>query len=158
MGLLVSMRPTGLRRNSRCQTPVKTGLLTAFAAVLAVVFLGTGQGSPAAHPASRAEAVDVEIAIDGTGSMASAVARAKSEGARAVSGVSSLLPGSRFAVVVLRDRGNPAGEYQLLQPLTSDAAKVQAALNGVTTHSNSTPGNGPAESYNMAFQNRYSAS
>jgi len=155
----VSMRPTGLRRNSRCQTPVKNGLLTAFAAVLAVVFLGTGQGSPAAHAASRAEApVDIEIAIDGTGSMGSAVARAKSEGARAVSGVSSLLPDSRFAVVVFRDRGNPAGEYHLLQPLTSDGAKVQAALNGVTTHSNSTPGNGPAESYNLAFHNSYSDS
>ena len=156
-GLHVSMRPGGVRRDSRRRMPAKNGLLTALAAGLVLVFLGSGQGSPAARAASGADTpVDIEIAIDGTGSMASAVARAKSEGARAVSGVSSLLPDSRFAVVVFRDRGNPAGEYQLLQAMTSDAAKVQDGLNRVTTHSNPTPGNGPAESYNLAFHNSYS--
>jgi len=88
--------------------------------------------------------------------MATAIAQAKTEGVRALSGVSSLLPDSRFAVVVFRDHGNPAGEYQLLQPLTRDAAQVDEALNRVTTHSNPSPQNGFAESYNLAFQQSYS--
>jgi hypothetical protein len=153
----VCARRVSLRRGNRRRTRVRTWLLTSLAAALVVGFLDSGQGSPPARAASGADTpADIELAIDGTGSMASAVARAKSEGARAVSGISSLLPESRFAVVVFRDHGNPAGEYQLLQPLTSDAAKVQDQLNRVTTHSNPTPGNGPAESYNLAFHNSYS--
>jgi hypothetical protein len=136
---------------------VKVWLLAPLAAGLAAAFLGGTHGSPAARAASGgATPVDIEIAIDGTGSMASAIARAQSGGARAVSGVSSFLPDSRFAVVVFRDHGNPAGEYQLLQPLTADAARVQDGLNRVTTHSNPSPDNGPAESYNLAFQKSYS--
>jgi len=136
---------------------VKAWLLALLAAGFAAAFLTGAHGSPAASAAPGvAIPVDIEIAIDGTGSMASAIARAKSVGARAVSGVSSLLPDSRFAVVVFRDHGNPAGEYQLLQPLTADAAKVQDGLNRVTSHSNPSPDNGPAESYNLAFQKSYS--
>jgi len=153
----VTTRLLRLRRNGRRRTAVKAGLLALLAAGFAADFLTSAHGSPAASAASGvATPVDVEIAIDGTGSMASAIARAKSVGARAVSGVSSFLPDSRFAVVVFRDHGNPAGEYQLLQPLTGDAAKVQDGLNRVTTHSNSSPDNGPAESYNLAFQKSYS--
>jgi hypothetical protein len=57
---------------------------------------------------------------------------------------------------VFRDHGNPAGEYQLLQPLTSDVGQADAALNRVTTHFNPSPDNGLAESYNLAFEQSYS--
>jgi hypothetical protein len=153
----VSARLLSLRRNSRRHTDVKAWLLALLAAGLAAAFLSGAHGSPAASAASGvATPVDVEIAIDGTASMATAIARAKSEGVRALSDVSSLLPDSRFAVVVFRDRGNPAGEYQLLQPLTSDVTRADDALNRVTTHSNPSPQNGPAESYNLAFHQSYS--
>lgn len=146
-----------LRRDNRRRTAVKAWLLTPLAAGLAAAFLSGAHGSPVASAAPGvATPVDVEIAIDGTESMSTAIARAKSEGVRALSGVSSLLPDSRFAVVVFRDHGNPAGEDQLLQPLTSDVAQVDSALNRVTTHSNPSPQNGLAESYNLAFQQSYS--
>jgi hypothetical protein len=153
----VSARQVNLRRNGVRRTAVKAWLLAPLAAGLAAAFLGGAHGSPAARAASGgATPVDVEIAIDGTNSMASAIARAKSQGTRALSGVSSLLPDAHFAVVVFRDQGNPAGEYQLLQPLTSDLAKADDALKRVTTHSNPSPQNGPAESYNLAFHQSYS--
>jgi hypothetical protein len=153
----MSARQLSLRRDSRRRTGVKAWLLALLAAGLAAAFLSGAHGSPAASGASGvATPVDVEIAIDGTGSMGTAIAQAKREGARALSGVASLLPDSRFAVVVFRDHGNPAGEYQLLQPLTSDVAQVDGALNRVTTHSNPSPQNGLAESYNLAFQQSYS--
>jgi hypothetical protein len=151
----VSARQLSLSRGSRRRTYAKAWLLF-LAAGLAAAFLSGAHGSPAANAASGdAAPVDVEIAVDGTGSMATAIAQAKSEGARALSGVASLLPDSRFAVVVFRDHGNPAGEYQLLQPLTSDVEKVDGALKRVTTHSNPSPQNGLAESYNLAFQQSY---
>ena len=128
------------------------------AAGLAAALASFVPDSSAARAASAGvgEPVDIEIAIDGTGSMASAIARAKHEGARAVAEVSNLLPDTRFGTVVFRDHGNPAGEYELLQPLTSNDQKVQDALNHVTSSGNSSPGNGPAESYNRAFHNAYS--
>jgi hypothetical protein len=153
----VSARPLSLRRDSHRRTDVKAWLLALLAAGLAAAFLSGAHGSSAASaPSAVATPVDVEIAIDGTESMGTAIARAKSEGARALSGVSSLMPDSRFAVVVFRDHGNPAGEYQLLQPLTSDTAQADDALNRVTTHSNPSPQNGLAESYNLAFRESYS--
>jgi hypothetical protein len=154
----VSARPPSLRRDSRRRTHIKAWLLSPLAVGLAAAFLSGARDSPAASaaPGGTAPPVDVEFAIDGTASMASAIARAKSEGARALSGVSALLPDTRFAVVVFRDHGNPAGEYQLMQPLTSDVTQVNSALNRVTTHSNPSPQNGLAESYNLAFQQSYS--
>lgn len=137
---------------------LKVSLIGVFAAVLATALVGGGSAPSAARAAlaEAAEPVDIELAIDGTGSMAPAIARAKSEGARAVTGVSSLLPDTRFGVVVFRDQGNPAGEYELLQPLTNDDRRVQDALNRITTQSNPSPNNGAAESYNLAFHNAYS--
>lgn len=145
------------RRDHRGRKYVKTWLLTPFAAAVAAACLGGAHASPPASAApGAATPVDVEIAIDGTESMATAIAQAKAEGASALGSVATLLPDVRFAIVVFRDHGNPAGEYQLLQPLTSDVAQADAALNRVTTHSNPSPDNTLAESYNLAFQQSYS--
>jgi von Willebrand factor type A domain len=139
---------------------MRTSVLGLLATVVAAALVGAGHGPSPAGAASTeaAEPVDIELAIDGTGSMAPAIARAKAEGARAVTGVSSLLPDTRFGVVVFRDHGNPAGEYQLLQPLTDDDQRVQDALNRITTQGNASLENGPAESYNLAFHNAYTDS
>ena len=120
----------------------------------------------AAGPAGRGDAparaglqskplmpVDVEIAVDGTGSMASAIEEVRSEVKRVVTGVTSLLPDTRFAVVVFRDAGNPSGEYVLLQPFTSDFRSVEAAVGKIKSVRNPSPG--LAESYNLAFQQSY---
>src|SRR5262249_11824385 len=66
--------------------------------------------------------LDVEIAIDGTGSMGTTIERAKLQSRAIVDGVRAVLPNSRFAVVVFRDFGSSGPEYELLQPLTSDTA------------------------------------
>jgi hypothetical protein len=99
--------------------------------------------------------LDVEIAVDGTASMASAIAQARQVGVGITDGVISLLPDTRFSVVVFRDHGNPAGEYQLLQPFTDDRSAVRTALGRIRTASNPSPDNGPAESYNLAFERSY---
>ena len=40
--------------------------------------------------------------------------------------------------------------------MSSDAAQIQGALSRITTHSNPSPNNGPAESYNLALHMSYS--
>jgi hypothetical protein len=144
-------------KNARAGGAIIAASVVALVAVTAAM-PGGAHGSLAANAVVPAVApVDVELAIDGTSSMSTAIARAKSEGVRALVGVKALLPNSRFAVVVFRDRDNPAGEYQLLQPLTSDEKAVEQALDRAEAHRNPTPGNtGAAESYNLAFHQSYS--
>src|SRR5262249_53046363 len=71
-----------------------------------------------------------EIAVDTTGSMGPSIAKARTEATSLVQQVHALLPGARFAVVEFRD-SNFAYEYVLRQPMTSDAAAVQRALDGL---------------------------
>src|SRR6476646_2247147 len=151
------LRGGSLPRDNRRRTDVRVWLVALIALGLAAASLSGAHGPPAASAASGAATpVDVEIAIDGTESMATAVAQAKTQGAQALSNLAALLPDTRFGIVVFRDHGNPAGEYQLLQPLTSDVGQADAALNRVTTHFNPSPNNGLAESYNLAFEQSYS--
>ena len=64
-----------------------------------------------------------------------------------------LLHDIRFSVVVFRDLHARFGEYELLQPFTSDTARVKDALGRVKI--NPHPGSGGPESYNLAFQRRW---
>jgi hypothetical protein len=121
-----------------------------------IAFAGAHESSASGATPTAPSQLDVEIAIDGTASMATAIARAKQAGAGITDGVISLLPDTRFSVVVFRDHGNPAGEYELLQPFTGDPADVKAALGRIKTAFNPSPDNGPAESYNLAFRRSYS--
>jgi hypothetical protein len=95
---------------------------------------------------------EVELAFDTTGSMAPSIDAAKRDGRAIVEGVQRALPGARFAVVSFRDFRNPAGEYEVLQPMTSDASVVQAALDRLRTAANPDPGNVSAESYNLMLR------
>lgn len=98
---------------------------------------------------------EVELAFDTTGSMAPAIEAAKRDGRAIVEGVQRALPGARFAVVSFRDFRNPAGEYDVLQSMTSDVSLVQAALDRLRTAANPDPGNVSAESYNLVFRRSY---
>jgi hypothetical protein len=125
--------------------------------VVCVLLAGGGQISAGrAAPRAAAPQLDVEIAIDGTASMASAIADAKTNGVGITDGLISLLPDTRFSVVVFRDHGNPVGEYALLQPFTSDPEQVKAGLNKIRASFNPDPNNTEAESYNLAFRKSYS--
>jgi hypothetical protein len=123
---------------------------------LGVVLAGGGQLTAGRAAPQAPPQLDVEIAIDGTASMGSAIAEAKKSGVGITDGLVSLLPDTRFSVVVFRDHGNPAGEYALLQPFTSDREQIRQALNKITATFNPDPNNTKAESYNLAFRKSYS--
>ncbi|MBD0348086.1 MAG: VWA domain-containing protein [Thermoleophilia bacterium] len=105
--------------------------------------------------AASSQSLDIEFAVDTTGSMGPSIEQAKRDGRRIVEEVKRLLPDARFAVVAFRDYQNPAGEYDVLQPLTGDVALVDAALEKLRVASNPLPGNVAAESYNLVFRNSY---
>jgi von Willebrand factor type A domain len=104
--------------------------------------------TPAAVPVS----LEVELAFDTTSSMAQSIEAAKRDVRAMIEGVQRAAPGARFAVVSFRDFQNPAGEYEVLQPLTSDAGLVQGAIDRLRTVGNPAPGNVAAESYNLMFR------
>ena len=131
-----------------------TSLLVATLAVLALAG-GGGTGTRARAASSLATTpVDVEIAIDGTGSMTDAIARAANQAAQLTANATGLLPDIHFAVVVFRNHNASLGEYELLQPFTADTSRVKSALDRVKTKPYA--GKGGAESYNLAFQRSYS--
>jgi hypothetical protein len=125
---------------------------------MASVALAGANQPPASGATQPSPKLDVELAVDGTGSMASAIARARENGVAITYGVIELLPDTRFSVVVFRDHGNPAGEYQLVQPFTDNESLVKDAFGRIGTAHNPSPNNGLAESYNLAFRNSYSDS
>jgi hypothetical protein len=113
----------------------------AFLLVLALA--GTSMG------AQRALApVDVEIAMDTTGSMGPTIAQAQDDAKKLVANIKAMSPGARFAVVQFKDSTDEV-EYELVQPLTADAAKIQAALGTLSANG----GEDAAEAYNLVFQN-----
>jgi hypothetical protein len=108
-----------------------------------------------ATPAAAPVSLEVELAFDTTSSMTQSIEAAKRDGRAIIEGVQRAVPGARFAVVSFRDFGNPAGEYEVLQPLTSDAGLVQGAIDRLKTVGNPAPGNLAAESYNLMFRRSY---
>ncbi len=113
--------------------------------------------SSVAHAAVAADTqpVDIELAVDTTSSMAPSIEQAKRDGRRVVEDVRRVLPDARFAVVSFRDYQNPAGEYDVLQPLTGDVALATAALEKLRPFGNPSPNNIEAESYNLVFRNSH---
>jgi Mg-chelatase subunit ChlD len=92
--------------------------------------------------------LDIEIAIDTTSSMGASIAQAQADSKRLVTEVQQRYPGALFAVVQFRDTGDDP-EYQLLHPMTSDAAQVSAAIDTLSPAG----GNDYPEAYNLVFQN-----
>jgi hypothetical protein len=138
---------------------VKFFVVGLLAVGMVCIALAGGRESSASGAMQQATPqLDVEIAVDGTASMASAIAQAKQSGVGITEGVIQLLPDTRFSVVVFRDQGNPVGEYELVQPFTKDESLVKSAFARIKTAYNPNPDNGPAESYNLAFKRSYSDS
>lgn len=100
-------------------------------------------------------AVDVMLAIDGTGSMRSSIAQAKQDSERLIARLEDVAPDLRVGVVVFRYHRHPAGDYDLLQPLTDDDAAVHLALDRVRAVPN--PGaTGTEAAYSFLFRKSYS--
>jgi hypothetical protein len=133
---------------------MKIAVSSLLLACLTLLALPGGGGTRARAASSLTTTpVDVEIAIDGTGSMTDAIARAANQAAQLTTHATGLLPDIRFAVVVFRNDKSSLGEYELLQPFTADTSRLKTGLDRVKTKPY--PGKGGAESYNLAFQKSY---
>jgi Mg-chelatase subunit ChlD len=100
-------------------------------------------------------AADIIIAIDTTGSMASAIAQAKAQATQLCTDVQNQIPGARFAVFDFRDvpdRPATQGVLILTPTFTSSCAAVQAAINTMAAGG----GGDFPEAYNWVFNKAYS--
>jgi hypothetical protein len=102
-----------------------------------------------AAPAARADdtAVDIEIAIDTTGSMTPSIENAQRDARTIVANTQQTLPNARFAIVQFRDHGDTP-EYEVVQPITGDGAAVAAAIARLRADG----GEDSPEAYNLVFQ------
>jgi hypothetical protein len=114
--------------------------------LLAAALLAAALLAPAAARADDT-AVDIEIAIDTTGSMTPSIENAQRDARKIVANTQQTLPNARFAIVQFRDEGD-SPEYEVVQPLTGDGDAVAAAL----TKLHADGGGDSPESYNLVFQ------
>ena len=121
------------------QVPPAFALLASVAAAMIVA------ASLQARPA--ATLVDIEIAIDTTGSMGLSIAQAQRDAKTLVADVRARYPGAMFAVVQFRDKGD-SPEYQVMQAMTGSGTLVDAAIDRLT------PGGGgdDPEALNLVFR------
>jgi hypothetical protein len=132
---------------------LKIGVFAAVASAVLVCLSGFGTAADGAVHATPV--LDVELALDTTSSMGPSLDRARKDALEIVDGVRNIVPDARFGVVSFRDRSNPGGEYQTLQPLTADTGAVQRALSTLQASTFSSPTKPPEESYNLAFHRSY---
>lgn len=103
---------------------------------------------PTAGAASRP--LDVEIAIDTTGSMGPSIQQARENARQLIRDLRRIAPNLRVAIVQFRD-STDAPEYQVVQPMTASRAQIEAALNSLTA-----AGGGDApEAHNLVFNRSY---
>src|SRR4051812_13647571 len=117
---------------------VRLALLLAVAA--AASFCAAAFARPATAP------LDVELAIDTTGSMGPSIARIQRDAAKIVDGIRARSAGARVAVVQFKDASDTP-EYELVQPMTGDAETLAASVSRLG------PGGGGdnPEAYNVIF-------
>ena len=115
--------------------------LLLLAAAGATAAYGVSSGATATPP------LDIEIAIDTTSSMGASISQAQADSKRLVNNIRTRYPGSLFAVVQFKDASDTP-EYQLLQPMTGDAVKVDSAIDTLAAQG----GGDYPESYNLVFQ------
>src|SRR3954468_2614263 len=94
--------------------------------------------------------VDVELAIDTTGSMGPSIARIQRDAEKIVTGIQARSPGAHVAVVQFKDAADTP-EYELVQPMTADPKAVAESVSRLA------PGGGGdnPEAYNVVFRNSY---
>jgi hypothetical protein len=148
---------TGRKQLERCLVTAASALVVAVAvATAAVSAVAADSAGAAPEPQQETTPVDVLLAFDTTASMRESLERARTEGVAIVKDIVEILPGTRLGVVSFRDFQNPAGEYEVLQPLTVSREEAEAGLQKLRTARNPIPHNGLAESYNLLFRNSYS--
>ena len=86
-----------------------------------------GQDAPPQPP--KAAAIDIQIAVDTTGSMGPSIVQARRDAREIVQDTRRRLPGARFAIVDFKDQEDDP-EYLVRQPMTADDQRV-AQLAGV---------------------------
>lgn len=122
------------------------GLLACALLVGAVLAGSTSTTSPRA--ASKAATVDVEIAIDTTGSMSPSIAQAQADARSLVKDIRARYSTARFAVVQFKDSYDTP-EYQVMQAMTSNATAVDTAIDGLSSGG----GGDYPEAHNLVYQN-----
>jgi Mg-chelatase subunit ChlD len=125
----------------RWRKPLSAVALLVLAAAGATAAYAVSSGPAASAP------LDIEIAIDTTGSMGASIRQAQEDAKRLVNDIRAKYPGALFAVVGFKDSRDPT-EYQLLQPMTGDATKVDAAIDTLSAQG----GDDYPEAYNLVFQ------
>lgn len=129
--------------------------LLGLAVCLSALALFAAQVGDAGSNTSPLGATDILLAFDTTSSMGPSIAAAEHDAQQILSLVGEFSPNAHFAVASFRDRFYAGGEYSLLTPMTSDRAKVVAALGRLKPVSSSNPANTPAEAYNLLFHQSY---
>jgi hypothetical protein len=104
----------------------------------------------AAPARTSAAPVDVELAIDTTGSMGPSIARIQRDAEKLVAGIEARSPGAHVAVVEFKD-ADDTPEYELMQSMTGSTALVAQAVGQLGAGGG---GDNP-EAYNVVFRNSY---
>src|SRR3954470_431520 len=122
----------------------RLSFLLALCSVCVLAATGWARAHSAATP------LDVELAIDTTGSMGPSIARIQRDAAKIVDGIRARAPGARVAIVQFKD-ADDTPEYELVQPMTGDPKAVASAMSQLG------PGGGGdnPEAYNVVFRNSY---
>jgi uncharacterized membrane protein YgcG len=105
-------------------------------------------GVPAGGTTPPPTAVDVEIAIDTTGSMTTGIAQARADATALMTSMRVKIPGAKFAIVQFRDFGDTP-VYNVEQPMTSNTALVNAALGRLVAFA----GGDAPEAINLVYHN-----
>lgn len=122
-------------------------LTTAAASAVTVGFVAIPQAR-AEHTTPHPE---IMLAIDTTGSMGGTITQAQEDARRLVQKMRAIYPETEVGVIDFRDSDDPSTEYIVRQNLTSDAAAVEAAINGMTASG----GGDYPEGFNLLFNKSY---
>jgi von Willebrand factor type A domain len=121
-------------------------LIFSLLAVVVLVGAAASTGSPKA--ASKPVTLDVEIAIDTTGSMSSSIAQAQTDAKSLVSDIRARYASAEFSTVQFRDSSDTP-EYQIMQAMTGDATAIDTSIDTLTADG----GGDSPEALNLVFQN-----
>lgn len=128
-------------------TKRRRGGLLACALLVGAVLAGS-TSTTAPRAASKAVGLDIEIAIDTTGSMGSSIRQAQADAKGLVRDIRARYSTARFAVVQFRDSYDTP-EYQVMQAMTNNATAVDTAIDGLSANG----GNDSPEAHNLVFEN-----
>jgi hypothetical protein len=120
-------------------------VVTAVVIVLAAAAVAHGQDSDQPRVPVRTQ-VDIEIAIDTTGSMGPSIEQAKDDANEIVENTRKKLPNARFAIVEFKDSEDDP-EYVVRQPMTGDPQLIQKAVSKLSADG----GGDSPEAYNLVF-------